>query len=377
MKKDKSIRIAHIVGKWVGGGVEAVLMNYYRNIDRNKIQFDFFCDEDSTNIPYDEIKKLGGKVILIPSYTNVFDYHKTLKNILKEKKYKIIHSHINTLSVFPLFAAKCANVPIRIAHSHSTSNIKEFKRHIMKTILRPFSKLFSTHYFSCTKEAGKFLFGNKTYNSGKVFVLNNAIDLDKYSYDLNLRNAKRKELNIKNNKIVVGCVGRFMKQKNYDFLIDIYNEFHNEVKNSLLVLVGQGPLMDKIKEKINKLNLNDSVMILGQREDANELYQVFDIFVLPSLYEGLGMVFVEAQASGLPCIASNKVPIDVKMTNNLEFIGLDKDIKYWSNEIKKLYKKIKRKDCSDKISQCGYDIKIESKKLEKKYFEILTNYENI
>ena len=180
---NKTIRIAQVIGKWLGGGVEAVVMNYYRHIDRNKIQFDFICDSDSTNIPYEEIEKLGGKVILVPPYQKVFAYHKELKKIFKENNYKIVHSHINTLSVFPLYAAKCAGVPIRIAHSHSTTNKKEWKKNFIKQILRPFSKIFATHYFACSEYAGRWLFGNKEYDKGKVFLLNNAIDVNRFKYD--------------------------------------------------------------------------------------------------------------------------------------------------------------------------------------------------
>ena len=130
--QDKPIRVAQIIGKWLGGGVESVVMNYYRYIDRNEIQFDFICDEDSTNIPYEEIEKMGGKVILIPPYQKIIKYHKKLKQVLKDGNYKIVHSHINALSVFSLFAAKCAGVPVRIAHSHSTSNKKEWKKILLK-----------------------------------------------------------------------------------------------------------------------------------------------------------------------------------------------------------------------------------------------------
>lgn len=156
MKENQPIRIAQIIGKWLGGGVESVVMNYYRNIDKTKIQFDFICDSDSTDIPYDEIEKLGGKVILIPPYQKVFKYHKELKKVLKDGKYKIVHSHINTLSVFSLWAAKSAGVPVRIAHSHSTTNKKEKKKNLLKQVLRPFSKLFATDYMCCTEYAGRW-----------------------------------------------------------------------------------------------------------------------------------------------------------------------------------------------------------------------------
>ena len=207
------IRVAHIIGKWVGGGVEAVVMNYYRYIDKSKVQFDFICDEDSSFIPYDEIKSLGGKVILVPPYQKVFKYHKELKNVLKEGDYNIVHSHINTLSIFSLFAAKCAGVPVRIAHSHSTTNKKEKKKNFVKQFLRPFSKLFATHYICCSELAGRWLFGDKEYDNGNVYLLNNAIDLDKFKYNEDIRKAKRKELGLKDKTFVIGHIGRFVEQK--------------------------------------------------------------------------------------------------------------------------------------------------------------------
>lgn len=292
-KKEEPIRIAQIVGKWIGGGVEAVVMNYYRHLDHSKIQFDFICDDDSTNIPYDEIEKLGGKVILIPPYQKVFKYQRELRRVLRDGKYKIVHSHINTLSVFPLYAAKKVGVPVRIAHSHSTTNKKEWKKNLLKQVLRPFSKKYATNYMCCSELAGRWLFGDKAYDEGKVYLLNNAIDLDKFKYDKKIKDKKRKELGIKEDTIVIGHIGRFVAQKNHTFLIDIFNQFHKKEKNSILLLAGQGPLQEEIKNKVRELGLDDSVRFLGQRNDANELYQVFDVFLLPSLYEGLPVVGVK------------------------------------------------------------------------------------
>ena len=343
MKENKPIRVAQIIGKWIGGGVEAVVMNYYRHIDRSKIQFDFICDEDSTNIPYEEIESLGGKVILIPPYQKVFKYHKALKKALKEENYKIVHSHINTLSVFSLFAAKCAGVPVRIAHSHSTTNKKEKKKNLLKQILRPFSKVFATDYMCCSELAGRWLFGNKEYDKGNVYLLNNAIDLDKFKYDEKIRNEKRKELNIDDDTLVIGHVGRFVEQKNHRFLIDIFNEVHKEKENSILMLVGQGPLMEEIKEKVKALGLENNVMFLGQRNDINELYQAMDLFLFPSLYEGLGMVVVEAQCSNLPCIVSSEVPKIVKIGSNIIFVSLENDIYYWAEKVNLIVEQYKKR----------------------------------
>lgn len=371
MENKEPIRVAQIIGKWLGGGVEAVVMNYYRYIDKSKIQFDFICDEDSTNIPYEEIEKLGGKVILIPPYQKVLKYHKELKRVLKEGKYKIVHSHINTLSVFSLFAAKCAGVPVRIAHSHSTTNKKEKKKNLIKQVLRPFSKLFATDYMCCSELAGRWLFGNKEFDKGNVYILNNAIDLDKFKYDEKIRKEKRKELGIKDDTLVIGHVGRFVEQKNHRFLIDIFNEVHKQHENSILLLAGQGPLMEEMKEKVKTLGIEASVKFLGQRNDINELYQAFDVFCLPSLYEGLPVVGVEAQATGLLCVFSDYMTKETKVLNTTEFLSLKQKTIEWANCIIEAKKKFKRKNKREEIANNNFDISVEANKLENKYNELL------
>ena len=369
--ENNPIRIGMIMGKWLGGGVEAVIMNYYRHIDRDKIQFDFICDEDSTDIPYEEIESLGGKVILCPPYQKLPRYIKELKRIFKENDYKIVHSNINTLSVFPLYAAKKAGVPIRIAHSHSTTNKKEKKKNLLKQILRPFSKLFSTHYICCSELSGRWLFGNKEYDNGNVYLLNNAIDLDKFKYNPEMGNKKRKEMGIDENTLVIGHLGRFVEQKNHRFLIDIFNEIHKKENNSLLLLAGQGPLMEEMKEKVKNLGLTDSVQFLGQRKDANELYQVFDVFLLPSLYEGLPVVGVEAQASGNLCYLSNDMTKETKVLDSTVFMSLDNTAEEWADAILNDVKSYKKHDTKEEVSKYGFNISNEAEKLEKKYYEYL------
>ena len=363
----KEIVVAHIIGKWLGGGVESVVMNYYRHIDRTKIQFDFICDEDSTNIPYEEIEKLGGRVILIPPYQKLFKYHNKLKKILKDGNYKIVHSHINTLSIFSLFAAKCAGVPVRIAHSHSTTNKKEKKKNLLKQALRPFSKVFATDYMCCSELAGRWLFGNKEYDKGNVYLLNNAIDLDKFKYDEKIRSEKKKKLNISDDTLVIGHVGRFVEQKNHRFLIDIFNEIHKQNSNSILLLAGQGPLMEEIKSKVESLGLEKFVIFLGQRNDIDELYQAFDVFCLPSLYEGLPVVGVEAQATGLLCIFSDDMTKETKVLDTTEFLSLKQSAEEWTYTILKKSKSFKRKDTQKEITDKNFNIKNEIKKLEREY----------
>lgn len=366
MQKEKIV-VAHIVGKWLGGGVEAVIMNYYRNIDRKKIEFHFICDEDSTNIPYDEIKKLGGKVILVPPYQNILKYNKKLKEIFNSEKYKIVHSHINVLSVFPLRIAKKCGVPIRIAHSHSTTNKVEWKKNLMKQALKPFSKIYATDYFACSKLAGVWLFGKKEMEKGKVTIVNNAIDLDKFSFDEKIRKEKRKELKLKKDTFVVGHIGRFVKQKNHSFLIDVFNEVYKKNNNAILLLIGQGPLKVEIEDKVKTLNLEKQVISLGQREDVQELYQVMDVFVLPSIYEGLPVVGVEAQAMKKICVLSNSMTKETKILDSTKFISLDKDEKQWAKEIIKSSKNKIEDNYKETIKKYGFDIKEEVKNLEKKY----------
>lgn len=365
--KNEPIRIAQVIGKYVGGGVEAVVMNYYRHIDRSKIQFDFICDNDSTNIPYEEIESLGGRVILIPPYQKFFKYHKELKRVLKEGQYKIVHSHINTLSVFSLWAAKSAKIPVRIAHSHSTTNKKEKKKNLMKQVLKPFSRLFATDYICCSELAGRWLFGDKEYDKGNVLLLYNAIDLDKYAYNEKVRKAKKEELNINDDTLVIGHIGRFVTQKNHAFLIDIFNEIHKRNNNSVLLLAGQGPLMDEIKEKVKKLGLESSVEFLGQRSDANELYQVFDVFLLPSLYEGLPVVGVEAQASGNLCFLSDDMTKETKVLDSTVFMSLSNTAEEWADNILESLKSYKKHDTKEEVSRYGYNIEREGIKLEELY----------
>lgn len=371
MEANEPIRIAQIMGKWLGGGVESVIMNYYRNINKDKIQFDFICDEDSTNIPEEEIKRMGGRIIIVPPYQKIFKYHKALKKVLKQNKYSIVHSHINVLSVFSLFAAKCAGVPVRIAHSHSTTCAKEWKKNIIKQGLRPFSRVFATTYMACSETAGRWQFGNRAYKKGKVHIINNAIDIENFQLNDEIRKAKRKELKIDDDVLVIGHIGRFTEQKNQSFLIDVFNEIYSKRKDSMLIFVGQGPLENKMKEKVKALGLQNNVKFLGQIENVSEIYQIFDVFVFPSLYEGLGMVVIEAQCSGLPCVCSTGVPRTAKISNKVEFLNIESGVKRWSSKILEVCDEEKRCGLAEELSNHGYDIRKEAHTLVEKYEKMI------
>ena len=324
------IRVAQVIGITGCGGVESVIMNYYKNIDHSKVQFDFLVESTSKIIDRDKIESMGGRVIIIPSYSNPLRYMKTLEKIFKQEQYDIVHSNMNALSVFTLRAAKKAGIKIRIAHSHSTSNKKEWKKTIIKKLLRPFSKKYATHFFGCLEYAARWLFGNKIVEEGNVTIINNAIDNDRFKFNNLIREEVRNELHL-SNKFVIGHIGRFMMQKNHNFLIEVFCEIQNTNENSALLLIGDGILRKEIANKIDKLNLNDKVLFVDTTSAPERFYQCMDCFVLPSLYEGLPVVGVEAQINGLNCYFSDTITKEVKISENVKFLSLKQNAQYWAN----------------------------------------------
>ena len=362
--EEKVIRVAQVIGMAVNGGVESCIMNYYRHIDKTKVQFDFLVESTSNIIDKDKIEAMGGKVIIIPPYTKIFKYIKELRRIFKEGNYDIVHSNMNALSVFTLFAAWLAKIKVRIAHSHSTTNKKEWKKNLIKNILRPFSKVFATDYFACSELAGRWLFGNKTFNKGKVTIINNAIEVEKFLFNEEVRSQIRKELNIED-KFVIGHVGRFVEQKNHIFLIDIFYEVQKERSESVLLLIGDGPLYNDIYQKVERLGILDKVIFAGVHKHPERFYQAMDVFVFPSLYEGLGMVLIEAQINGLPCIISNNIPKEAILDYNFIKTISEHELLSAVNLIKMMNRKIK----IDTTIINNFDILYKVDVLLKKYVE--------
>lgn len=376
MNTQNVIRVLHILGSLQRGGTESVVFNNYRFIDRSKIQFDIVVDNNSPCQIPEDIVKLGCKVYYISPYTHLTQYITEIRRLCKQNGYKIVHSHMNAMSVFSLLAAWQAGVPIRIAHSHSTaSGGKDFKRDLFKYMLRPFSKVFANKYFACSEYAAQWLFGKRTINKGKVFLLNNAINVEQFKFDLWKRNESRHDMGL-DGKFVVGHVGRFSPPKNHFFLIEIFNLICKEQSNSILLLVGGlgtagTEIEERLQKKVDKLGLHDKVLFLGTKEDISNLYLAMDVFVLPSLYEGLGMASIEAQCSGLPCVLSDQVPEEAKVNKNVKFLSLNKSPEEWAEVILKS-KDEKREDCSMKIAAAGYEIEIVAKKLEQQYLSYVS-----
>ena len=323
------------------GGIETFLMNYYKSMDKNDIQFDFINIYDTPLCFQDEIKDMGGKIYNVPTYyRHPIKYINSVKKIINNSSYQIIHCNMNSAAmIFPLIAAKLSNAKIIIAHSHNASSDKGIIKSIMHSINKHFIPLLATNYFACSDKAGKWFYSNKILKSNKYKVIYNAIDIKKFQFNSKIRTIKRQELNINEDTLVIGHVGRFNKQKNHKFIIDVFKDVYDVNHNSILLLIGIGPLENEMKKKTKELGLIDNVKFLGQRNDVNELYNIMDIFVLPSLYEGLPLVGVEAQINGVKCLFANTITTELSISKECEYIKLDKN--KWSEKILK-YKNDKR-----------------------------------
>ena len=365
--ENKVIKVAQVIGMAINGGTESLWMNYYRNIDRTKIQFDFLVESESEIINREEIEALGGHVVIIPSYKTPFKYMKALTKIFKENKYDIVHSNMSTLSVFTLKAAKKAGIKVRIAHSHSTSNKKEWKKNIMKNMLRPFSKKYSTDYFSCSELAGRYLFGDKTYDQGKVTIINNAIEIEKFKLNEEFRKTIRDEYQIADTTVVLGNVGRMGSQKNQIYLLDIFKVYNALNNDSKLLILGDGPLHDELVTKAKTLGIESNVIFAGVHPDIYRYYSAMDVFCMPSLYEGLPVVGIETQANGLPVLFADTITKEVGINDNSKFESLSNDANVWANDLVELVKQGRTNEFKSDI----YDIKKQAKDLKELYNKIL------
>lgn len=366
MEQDSTVRILHVIGVMNRGGAETMVMNLYRNINRDKVQFDFVEHTAERAVFDDEIEQLGGRIYHCPKFTgkNYFAYRKWWDDFFKTtgSDYQIVHGHIGSTAAIYLAAAKKYG-KYTIAHSHNTNGNISAKE-IMYRALSQRVRNVADFFFACSNPAGRDRFGNKI----EIQILNNAIDTNQYAFSKAVRDEVRKEFNL-SDELVVGHVGRFSGQKNHDFLIDIFAQIKKEKPTTKLLLVGDGAEKNNIKNKVHQLQLDDSVIFTGVRSDVNRLLQAMDIFIFPSLFEGLPVTMVEAQAAGLPCVISDKVPDECIITDNLVTIkSLSDSCEEWARHILSKVNTV-RIDTSDQIKEHGFDISETSKWLEEFYIE--------
>ena len=359
------MKILHVIGGMDRGGAESYIMNTLRNIDRKKYQCDilvFLAPREGDKYFYqDELKELGVNIIRVPDnrFRRPLKFIADVQKVLVEGKYDAIHSHIDFMSALTLTAARKAGVKKRIAHSHNTNNSKfeSKKMRVIAATLRRKLNREVTDRLACGIDAGKFLYGSK-----KDFtVIHNGIDLQKFRYNSNTRNMMRAKFDIDENAIVLLNVGRFEAQKNQEHLIDLFGDYVRKDKAAKLVIIGEGSLKHELEDKIASERLGKSVILLSAQGDMERFYSMADVFMLPSLFEGVPTVGIEAQASGMTCLFSDKVPKETKLLDTAKFLPLDDS---WNAYI---VKPTNRAAAVKNEKVLEYDIKSTVKALEKVY----------
>lgn len=374
---NQPIHVLNAVGNMGMGGMETLIMNIYRNIDREKVQFDFLIHTSREGEYAEEIKKLGGRIFHMPVlqekphiyYWRYFAYRNALKKLfIEHPEITIVHGHMtNTASIYMPIAMKYGNVHTCIAHSHQSEATPGLQGKVTNFLQRNLSKV-ATDCFACSEKAAEWIYPEEMIQNNEVTVIRNGVDTSRFHYDPALRDEVRKKLGVEG-KFVIGNVARFKKQKNHTFLIDIFKEVHVLNPDAVLVLVGIGETQQETKKKVHVYGLDDAVMFLNGRSDIPDLMNAFDLFLLPSLFEGLPLVGIEAQCAGLPIITATMVSEETNVTGNVKFLRLDHSATYWAREIMDYYNQYQRHDCAELVKSKGYDIKETALWLQHFYLE--------
>lgn len=366
------LRILNLFTIMNRGGAETMVMNYYRNIDKSKIQFDFMVHRSERGAYDDEIEAMGGKIYrMCPIYPQNFTKYKhMLAAFFKEHpEYKIIHSHMSELGCFAFIQAQKNGVKVKICHAHNapvreSMNLKEKAQLVFRNYFKKKMLPYSDYLFVCGEEAGNWLYGKE--NKDKFIMMNNAVDAQKFKYNEIVRQKTREELGLGNSFTLIN-VGRFNPQKNHGFILDIFKSLKSICPDAVLLLVGTGDMLDEIKEKANRLSISDSVKFLGMRSDIDSLLQAGDVFIFPSLYEGLPVTMVEAQASGIKCFISDAIPSQCIITNDVTVLSLKDSAEIWAQKISALKNGYVRKDRYAEMVNADFDIKSNAEWLQKFY----------
>ena len=358
-----AVRVLHYVGIMNRGGMETFIMNLYRNIDRNKIQFDFAVHGERAGDFEQEISMLGGKFYYFPHMRkNPLKYRKAWKNFWgnNKERYIAFHMHTNSLAnIIALEEAAKVGIPIRIVHSHS-SMANKGRLQLLNDILhgRHQARLsqLATHLFACSDKAAEWLFGGTEINGLTVTKINNGVQINDFKYDPEIRERLRTELNISNNK-VIGHIGAFLPVKNHTFLVETVEKIYLSDHSVRCLLIGNGPLFNEIKDIVKQKNLQDVILFLGVCDNVNKLLSTMDLFLMPSLYEGLPVSLVEVQANGLPALVSDTITKDVAMQKNLHYMSLKASSDEWAGAALSIIKNNERSLDTCCISENGFNIK--------------------
>lgn len=359
------VKVLYFVDRMLRGGIQTFALENMRHMDRDKVQIDYLLLDDGKHYELeDTLNSLGSSIyklkgIWLNTPIDYIRYKRALDAFFKDHfDYDIVHLHSSSKNWLVLYYAKRYGIPIRIAHAHNIdfqtqSRYKLFFANIFKPLL----KKYATDFFACSEAAGKWLFGNKEF-----MVIKNAVDTKRFQFNQEKREQIRRELGITKN-FVVGNVGRFSEQKNHSFLINVFDEIHKRKADAKLLLIGQGEKQVELEKQVRLLRLNDCVIFAGFHNNVEDYMSAMDVFVFPSHFEGLGLVLIEAQANGLPCYTSKDVvPLEAKVSEQLDYLPLDADAEYWAENIVKSNKQ--RKNVIEQIKDAGYMITDTAAKLE-------------
>lgn len=372
----KPIRVLNVTRVFRAAGIESFIMNMYRHIDREKVQFDFMVMTDETSLYDEEIENLGGKKYTINvsgknTLIRILKESKELYMFMKKNKYEIVHIHYTTPLRAPyLLASKKAGVPVRIYHSHSAEVLG--KNRIKLFIYDFFRKKISnwgTDFFACSKAASNWMFTEKLIDSGKAKVIYNGIDCNRFRFREDIRVEVRKQLKLENSYVIIHT-GRFLNQKNHKFIIEVFGELKKKENTAKMLLLGTGDLLEDVKLQVKNSGLENDVVFLGVQTDVERYLCAADCYIMPSLYEGLPVAAVEAQCVDLPCVLSTNITKEVELTDRVSFLSLDDSAEIWCDEILK-YKGVERRNCSSMIEEHGYDVKTVAANLQQFYINSL------
>lgn len=365
------LNVLHIAPGIDGGGVGGVIYNYLSHMDLKDMHVEVVVrDYGHRQFLHDRFDELGISVhYIVQRKKNLKKHFEEISKIIRDGKFDIVHCHDQNWSIIYLKIAEKMGVPVRIAHSHLTVQTSDRIKIAISNLFTASLKKTATGYFACGKAAGVYMWGSEIANSSKLYVMRNAVDAQRFQFSDSIRDEYRKKLGF-GDKTVIGHIGRFNEQKNHLFLINIFKAYLNIDSTAVLILIGIGELEQQIRELVIKNEMQNNVIFLGQREDVRELYNAFDVFVLPSLYEGLPVVGVEAQANGLPCVFSDTISNEVVILPNTKVLKLSDSAQMWAHVIRNLAnrKQNDRRDAIDLINAAGYNIEVEAEKLRKYYF---------
>lgn len=366
------LRVLHIAPGIDGGGVGGVIFNYLHHMDRSDMYIELCVrDYGHRHLLHDRFDEMGIPVRYVTQRkTSLKKHFMEVTTILKKGRFDVVHCHDQNWSFAYLKMAEKVGVPVRIAHSHLTQQPNSKCKIMILNCFRPVLKKTATGYFACGTDAGRYMWGDKIVDRGQLYVMNNAVDVKRYAYDAQKAKQLKEQFGFTPERTVIGHIGRFSRQKNHAFLLRIFQSYLSCDSNATLVLIGAGELEEKIKQRVQEWGLTDRVLFLGQRNDVADLYNMFDLFVLPSLYEGLPVVGVESQVNGLPCLFSDTISSEVCILPGTVMMSLKCPAEKWAEQLQNMRAQNTntRKDSLFYVDQKGFNIEREAKRL-KQYYE--------